>query len=43
MVLQEQVNSMQTQINISHLQQGFYFVKITTETGENITQKIVKE
>jgi|GEM_PF-2974248 len=42
-LLQEQVNSMQTQINISHLQQGFYFVKITTETGESITQKIVKE
>jgi len=42
-LLQEQVNEMQTQINISYLQQGFYFIKITTETGESITQKIVKE
>jgi len=31
-----------TTFNISHLQSGVYFVKITTETGE-ITKRIVKQ
>ena len=29
-------------INISHLQAGIYFVKISTEAGETITRKIIK-
>ncbi len=41
-MLSQKVNSLQTEINLSHLANGIYFVKITSE-GVEKTVKIVKE
>lgn len=41
-MLSQKVNSLQTEINLSHLTNGIYFVKITSE-GVEKTVKIVKE
>ncbi|MBL7885856.1 MAG: T9SS type A sorting domain-containing protein [Flavobacterium sp.] len=41
-ILSQKVNSLQTEINLSELSSGIYFVKVTSE-GQEKTIKIVKE